>query len=328
MALFGVDPASDRLQLRALRASPPGLARPAGERKNVLAAALGQFDELLTAAEAVGPASAPLLLYYALNQAGRAVAAAREADPELWRPRSHGLKVSDPPASIEDTLITPEKAPQGKRPRDMFRVISDVVGSSHLTSDVTLGALWAAAPGTERVRRLGLANPRAAALGASAGTPTVMVHYTGPEIAKLPKGGRSQALQVRLEAAYPLTRGGMEVSVGISPGPSGSPEFGAELYRRLPSGAFMAADEFAPRFPSGGAHHLIPGLGANEDVLLPLMVWWALLYALSHLARYQPEAWVKALDPTRSTLSAPIEAGLAYITALLPRLVLDELTRY
>jgi hypothetical protein len=327
MRLWGIDSADDRLRLRALRASPPGLARPKGPRRDVFAAAIGQFDELLTAAQVVGSASAPLPLYYALNQAGRALAAARESDPNRFQPRSHGLKVGDPPSSIEATLITPDPAPKRGQPRDMFRVISDIVGSPYLSSPVTLGALWAAAPGTERVRGLGLKYATAAALAPSAGEPAVMARFDGPEIARLPKARRTEVALERLERAYPATRGGMEVSVAVRPGSSGQPEFGAELFRRLPTGQFLAVEGFAPALFRGGAPYLMPGLGANEDVLLPLMVWWALLYALSHLARYQPAAWVKALDPTRSRISAPIEGGLAWISELLPRAVLSELTR-
>ena len=56
MAIFGVDSAYDRLRIRALRVLPPGRARD-DDRRGVFTAALGQFDELLDAAAAVGPAS-------------------------------------------------------------------------------------------------------------------------------------------------------------------------------------------------------------------------------------------------------------------------------
>jgi hypothetical protein len=60
--------------IRATRASPPGHAHDDAERRRVYGAALAQFDELIAASAAVGPASRPLPLFYALSQAGRAVA--------------------------------------------------------------------------------------------------------------------------------------------------------------------------------------------------------------------------------------------------------------
>ncbi len=96
MQLFGLDPAYDRLQIRALRATPSPRAAADEMRRRVFSAALGQFDELLTAAAAVGPASRPLPLYYALNQAGRAIAASRQLADREWRPSAR--RSGNPPA--------------------------------------------------------------------------------------------------------------------------------------------------------------------------------------------------------------------------------------
>ena len=63
-------------ELRATRAAPPGKAAHDDERRAIYNAALQQFEELLDAARAVGPASRPIPLYYALNQASRAIVAA------------------------------------------------------------------------------------------------------------------------------------------------------------------------------------------------------------------------------------------------------------
>ncbi len=71
----------------------------------------------------------------------------------------------------------------------------------------------------------------------------------------------------------------------------------------------------------------MPGVGSNQDVLVPLMVWWVILYALSHVARYQPAARTNVLDPVRSTLAAPIEAGLAWTREIMPTVILHELVR-
>jgi hypothetical protein len=149
----------------------------------VFAASLGQFDELLTAAGVVGPASAPLPLYYALNQAGRAVAAAHQPDPARWRPRHHGLSVKDPPGSLQATIIEPWTPGKGKPRDDSFSVMADTIGSPRLTGAAQLGALWAAAPGTESVEELGEHETPAVALAPMGpGTPTLLTQRCRPFI--------------------------------------------------------------------------------------------------------------------------------------------------
>ena len=91
MPYWGVGNLEEELgRVRALRASPPGLATD-GDRRRVFGAALEQFEQLLRAAEVSGPASAPLPLFYALSQAGRAIAAARMTDPQRWDYFGHGI---------------------------------------------------------------------------------------------------------------------------------------------------------------------------------------------------------------------------------------------
>ena len=52
-------------------------------------------------------------------------------------------------------MITPWKPRKSKAPDDSFSVMADTIGSPRLTDATTLGALWAAAPGAEQVKRLG-----------------------------------------------------------------------------------------------------------------------------------------------------------------------------
>ncbi len=57
-----------------------------------------------------------------------------------------------------------------------------------------------------------------------------------------------------------------------------------------------------------------------------LMTWWALLFALSQLARYEPATWTAAIDPDKSALTVPIEEGLRTAKRSLPRLVYHGIT--
>jgi len=125
MQLFGLDPEYDRLRIRALRAT---FNRSGGDerRRRVFVGALGQFDELMTAAASVGPASRPLPLYYALNQAGRAIVAPRQMSDRPWEPKWHGLTVGDPPDGWrQQTPIKPQR-----RENTSFLLLSESIRMS------------------------------------------------------------------------------------------------------------------------------------------------------------------------------------------------------
>ncbi len=93
--------------LRLFRSTPPALARGDAERTAVFMA-LEQSEQLMRAAEPVGHAARPLLLFYSLSQAGRAIAAAR-LEGDAWRLADHGLKVKDAPTGDPlHALIVPQ----------------------------------------------------------------------------------------------------------------------------------------------------------------------------------------------------------------------------
>jgi hypothetical protein len=70
--------------------------------------------------------------------------------------------------------------------------------------------------------------------------------------------------------------------------------------------------------------HLIPALPCG-DRLAVLALWWAVLFALSNVARYEPDTWWKTLDVDRSPLAVPLEDCLAYAPDALPHAVLEAL---
>jgi hypothetical protein len=114
----------------------------------------------------------------------------------------------------------------------------------------------------------------------------------------------------------------MDISLGLLAG-----ERIAHVSWRTPTGAMRTLDGVTSRFPGPqGALYLMPGLSMNDDVIAPLVVWWVLLYALSHVARYQPGAWMRALDPLNSTLAVPIESALSWACEMIPGVILEVLT--
>jgi hypothetical protein len=123
-----------------------------GERAAVFASALEQSEQLMRAAEVVGPAAQPLPLFYALSQAGRAIAAVHLPDAG-WRLAGHGLsaplQLQDGVSDLVRRAIEPreesKKAVAAGR-RSSFAGVTDAIGSEQLSGVVELGAVWAAMP--------------------------------------------------------------------------------------------------------------------------------------------------------------------------------------
>lgn len=81
-------------------------------RARVYRAALNQGEELVRAAQEIGPSSRPLPLFYAVAQAGRAIVAAR-GGPDHY---GHGLRLGDPQADPLETQVIPATQKRLSRP--------------------------------------------------------------------------------------------------------------------------------------------------------------------------------------------------------------------
>jgi hypothetical protein len=57
------------------------------------------------------------------------------------------------------------------------------------------------------------------------------------------------------------------------------------------------------------------------------MTWWAILYASSMLARYEPRLWIASLDLNSSAVAVHIRDALDEALDALPRLVAQALLR-
>ena len=77
----------------------------------------------------------------------------------------------------------------------------------------------------------------------------------------------------------------------------------------------LAADQEPGEFHDGltrpylrdDARHVFPSIGGDTQALHPLLAWWAVLFALSLLARYQPDTWTRYLDVDSSAYAEPLE---------------------
>ena len=55
------------------------------------------------------------------------------------------------------------------------------------------------------------------------------------------------------------------------------------------------------------------------------MTWWAVLYTLSMLARYQPAEWARCIDINNSPYANSVEVLLTASRIAIPHLVLSTL---
>ena len=334
--------------IRATRASPPGYARDDRARRAVYGSALAQFDELIAAATAVGPASRPLPLFYALSQAGRAIAAAHAEG--VWRLRMHGLSapgLDRAPLGIEVNRM-PSAAKDGSSV-DSVSGVAAATGSEVFTGAATIGALWSSLPelfhllpaschGMPTPLRLVPENPEPENLHVRIDPGHLYATVVGFD-------GTADELATYLKNHYPSS-GNPQLFQ-----PQGLPHVGQHtacgygyLFRweadaptiegHLATLNRLAPPE-GPKVSTGGAGLIFPpSAGFQPRWLRPsiggagissLVSWWTLLFGLSMLARYEPAVWVGVLDYDSAGLAAPLAALLETGLARVPELVLAAL---
>jgi hypothetical protein len=77
--------------IRSLRHRPPKHAE-GGERKLMFSAATEQSEQFFKLSDAAGYETKPILLYYGLNQAARAIATSVAKGEQKWELVGHGIK--------------------------------------------------------------------------------------------------------------------------------------------------------------------------------------------------------------------------------------------
>lgn len=295
----------------------------------------------MRAAENVGTAASPLLLFYAVSQAGRAITAARLDDP--WRLSGHGLKAptpADPSIDLLRRVVKPEGTGVSKGRRQSFAGVAEATGSAQLTSALELGAVWAAIPdlmpplpqpsldGENWIRPLRVFRPAvdtAHVMLADMRPFELLIDGLPPE-ADLDTLYRCLGDYPAAEGAYMWHTPGMNDD-SIVTQPSGIGPLPVFCWPDVPTNVYARAqrlEAIAPDYRRLGTHLLLPRAGI-QDALSPLMLWWALLFGLSSIARYDPETWVAALAVNDSELAVPIEAALEAALDVLPELILDAL---
>lgn len=313
MARYDIGDLDDELaRVRELRAQAIELAAAGGERRETFGTALEQFEQLLRSAAASPPTTSPLPLFYALSQAGRAIAAARHTDDDRWSFRGHGIHGPEGafPPILGDTILRISTGGRGA-----FRIVSEATGSPVFSDhELTLGDLWASLPQM----------PTVPGLGDGALTPIVPRRQTSEGESwsfETSSGFRSEDVY-RLKDTYPAL-GHEDGPVTITQDDPSRPG-GVRGGIHVPLGKRPLA-EVAESYLSEGAIYVRPAVNGNAPPSI-LMSWWAILFALSQLVRYEPAAWAAAISPDRSVLAVPIETALRDGQRVLPKLVVHALT--
>jgi hypothetical protein len=336
-----VEPSEHWNVLRALRASPPARAGEDKARRTVFAAALEQAEQFLTAAAAVGYATKPVQLFYALSQAGRAIAAARAEAP--WEILGHGAKVKNQ-VDIATTTVKPDESKRGA-----IKLVARATRSEMWEGPITLRTLWGSLPElpdeaylTASARKpLEVENSY---LDYSRFTPATMQGgvYTsgglmltggywqfGLRVKERPSDpDEERALVEKILAPYPKAAG-WSIATGMAStniyDPNPSPIFlewvnEDEHGERTWTAPTMLTEQYDGRF------YFRPGLGESNAVPSALITWWGVLLALSSLARYEPVAWRLALDVDSSPFAWALEQCLRLAERRIPELVLQAVT--
>jgi hypothetical protein len=326
--------------IRQTRSERPRHARDNAKRAAVYGAALQQFEELMTAASTSGYAARPLPLFYAVSQAGRAIAAAWADQP--WVLSGHGLKFESGKTPFGSTV----RAEPGTA--DSFSTVARATNEGKLTDPVQLGALWASLTDLygeglreERWRRPLRVRRReedAETAGFYYGqyVPAMVV----VPFDRFPKSAifdYDDGSDPRFSEAFASELAHYPTAIGWIPWRPRA----TCLDRRLFDGwevqiAWEAASSHVSvreaEFQKHVYEHRVreewwlrPSLNAAGNYLGPLMTWWALLYGLSMLARYHPAEWVQALRVDQHPETVPLEAALNTALVAVPHYVLDAL---
>jgi hypothetical protein len=319
-------------ELRASRSAPPPAALADDERRRTYLSALEQAEQMFRAAAAVGPATRPLLVFYGLSQAGRAIAAAssKAATSSEWQLLGHGIKATGLAAPVQDVAILTEGSESTSFGRLSWLLQSPTWQKQNA---VALGDLWDTLPENRLWPLVARPNRRTAlevipSLHEPHPLASAYVAYLPPEVVT----STDRETFERFMKAYPGIEGytftKSDVSLDAAPEYTEHVDGWGEvvMHWQVSADRHGTSQDHRERLlefarPYGNSLQLFPSVGQNSASLHPILAWWAILFALSMLARYQPAEWVRHIDVDSSEAAVPIERILSDATTVVPRLL-------
>ncbi|MBZ4016132.1 hypothetical protein CCS38_10325 [Streptomyces purpurogeneiscleroticus] len=295
-----------------------------------------QAQEFMEAAEGAGPATRPVQIFYSLSQFGRAIAAASSLlhDGE-WRLKAHGIGTRNLDTSLG--LCHVEVEPHA---RGAFVGIARAIGAEPLPAKerLALGELWPLLPEAQSV-----VLPGSGSVPVLHFAPVALVHREEKRWCRLSLLPVPSLVRDKTEedpARLDEFLGHYPSLAGWSHTPDVPDSIiwkarddrpGEELEIFLPSRLGRAARHEegaeealarATEYRGSRDFYAFPKLGSMSEPIHPLLAWWAVLFGLSILARYEPEAWAATIDIDRSPSANAVEHLLEQATAVVPHLAL------
>lgn len=331
--------------LRGLRAKPPGKAAR-GQRAKLFRASLEQSEQLATAALDSGYAARPILLYYMVNQAARAIVAARG---DTANASGHGLKarnlgatdLSGVAVAADGTGLVTELAAAIDNFGSDYAPIVGEVGAGELWAYLPRCGPWAAQAGLAQACALSIDWEECTAPDGDVNEIRVS-GWPWPPAEIGPRTLKEVAVRVDglvrsrygVSAAWQIARTSPRAFFGDMPLITFDAKAGrfAVTFVRDPAaqspgetiGEMIAWNSFGHRHRLRGVDWVLPNLIAEKRAH-PLVAWYATLFLFSTLARYEPVAWRGHLDVDSSPYAVALQKSLDAAMEDVPALVQEAL---
>lgn len=315
-------------RIRHLRSSPI-IAAQSPSLSDSFTMSLQQAEQQFRAAQAIGFESRPLNLFYGLSQGGRALAAAFEAvgNNQGFELQGHGIKCTnfgelavDPIGRFSQLAVRS----QGNN-QTSFNKLSRLLASEPLRESADLGTLWGM-----------LVEPQLHEPLSYPSHPVLLVEGD-PE---RPSGGRQNVLMLSSVPAgidindaaafagfvdsYPTLRGGSLSRLAGTSTASGRRKE-SQIIELSWQHEGLATDMRKTYSLYRGSRVVLPAPSSGRGLLHPLMTWWAILFSLSMLARYEPRTWTQLIDVNTSPHAVSIEYLLDAALDSVPDVLADTI---
>jgi hypothetical protein len=309
----------------------------------------------------VGVATQPILTFYGVSQIGRAVAAASNTlSNKEYRLNAHGLQdgsLDIDPSSFAKITVRGETS-------GSFPTVAAALDACPLRADTTLGELWGLIPDGDRFTFDGIGDQRPLIISYDPDLHISTGNKFGCRVERLPLSAISSDLDPaeihgllttpgtdphRIKQQHALLTGWFSQYPGLtdahigypSPIQALSPSRTQPVHVAIDSDAVMqlplvlaTEPERGPqqtmemRAPAyHGVHRAYPDLDDCGRPVDPFLLWWAVLYVMSRLARYEPRVWERLISVKQSAFAVAIEYLLDEAQIAIPELAIRAIER-